>query len=120
MVVELDEEALQQLAGGFARERAVGQAALEERQQVLVQVAGVEGVPAIELGDDRQVAKPVVLERLMEIPRRLRGHMTAHLGDLEQLGAPLRPGFLGGQFPGQGRVAFREQNDARRTRYRTT
>ena len=90
VVVELDEEALQQLAGGFARERAVGQAALVERQQVLVEMAGVERIPAVQFGDHRQVAEPVILQRLVEIARRVRRHVAADFGDLQQLRPALR------------------------------
>ena len=120
MVVELDEEAFEQLAGGFARQRAVGQAALVKRQQVLIEVAGVEGIPAVELGDHGQVAEPVVLERLVEIPRRVRRHVAANLGDLQQLRAPLRAGFLRRQLPSQGGVAFGEEDERVAAQCRTT
>jgi len=47
LVVELDPETLRQFFGLFVRERAIVQAAPVERLQVVIQVAGVEGVPGI-------------------------------------------------------------------------
>src|SRR5690606_8260078 len=48
VIVELDEEAFQQLAGGFFRQRAVGKAALVEGQQVLIEMSRAESVPAVQ------------------------------------------------------------------------
>src|SRR5450759_2423955 len=49
MVVELDEETFQQLAGALLRQRAVGQSPFVERQQMLVEMAGVERIPTVQL-----------------------------------------------------------------------
>ena len=85
VVVELDEEALEELLRPLPRERAVGESALVEGQQVLVEVAGVEGVPAVELGDDGEVAEPVGLQRLVEVAGRVGRDAAADVGDLLQL-----------------------------------
>ncbi len=111
MVVELDEKAFEQFAGRFAGEGAGSQALFVERQQVLIEVPGVEGIPSVQLGDDGQVAEPVVLEGLVEIARGLGRDVTADLGDLEQLRPALGALLPPGQFGGQGGVAFGKEDE---------
>jgi hypothetical protein len=108
VVVELDPPALQELPGILARQRAVRQAALVEGPQVLVEVARVEGVPAVQLGDHREVTEPVHLQGFPEVPRGLRGHAAAHTGDALQLAAPRRARLVRGQLLGALGVALRE------------
>ena len=114
MVVELHPEGLQQLAGLFAGQAAVGQAAAVEGEQVLVEAAGVEGVPGVGLADHAQVDEPVVLQRLMEVARRLRRHALADGGDAQQLLFARRVLFPGGQLPRPGGVAAGEGDHGRR------
>ena len=78
---------------------------------MLIEVAGVEGIPSVQLGDDGQVAEPVVLEGLVEIARGAGRDMAADLGDLQQPGAALGARLAAGPFPGQGGVAFREEDE---------
>lgn len=89
VVVELDEEALEQFARRLRRQRAAGQPLLVEREQVLLEMAGIECIPAVELGDHRQVTGPVVLQRLVEVARRVRRHVVAGVGDPLELGPRL-------------------------------
>lgn len=86
MVVEFDPEALQQLARLFASESADLEIALVERIDVLVQMAGIEGVPGVQLGNDGQVGEPIGLQRFVEIARRVCRHVTAGIGDGYQFG----------------------------------
>jgi len=90
MVVELHPQALQQLCGSVTVEAAVGDAALVERFQVLIEVARVVRVPAVELGDDTEVDEPVGLNGLSEIARGVGGHTATNLGDPLELAPPLR------------------------------
>ena len=94
VVVELDEEALEELARRLLGQRAVLEPPAVERPEMLVEVAGAEGVPAVEFGDHAEVAEPVGLQRLVEVARRLGRHAAADVGDLQQLGAPPRVGRL--------------------------
>ncbi len=82
MVVELDEEALHELARAFFGEGAAFQTLPVEGIKVLVQVPRAEGVPAVQLGDDGQVAEPVGLQGLPVVGRRVRGHPAAVGRDL--------------------------------------
>ena len=111
VVVELDEEALEELSRTLAGQGAVGEAPLVEGAQVLVEVAGVEGVPAVELGDDREVAEPVRLERLVEVAGSVCGDPGTGLGDLAQLGAARGVRLRGGGGTGLTRVARGEEQD---------
>ena len=111
VVVELHEEALQQFLRPIPGERAVGQALLVEGPEVLVQVAGAEGVPAVQLGDDRQVAEPVGLQGLVEVPRGVGGHPAADLGDLQQFLLAEGIGRRRGLRLGQLRMALGEADD---------
>ena len=108
VVVELDEEALEQLARGLARERAVGEARLVEGQEVLVEVSRAERVPAVQLGDDGEVAEPVHLQRLVEVARRVGRDPAADVGDLQQFRAPDAVLRRRGLRVGQVGVALRE------------
>ena len=89
-LLNLTQKHCEQLPRLLAGERAAGEVALVEREQVLVEVAGVEGVPGVQLGDHAQVDEPVGLQRLPEIARRVRRHVAADLGDLFELGFALR------------------------------
>ena len=119
LVVELDPEAVQQFLGLVAGERAVGQPFLVERLEVLVQLAGVEGVPRVEFGGHAQVDEPVVLQRLPEIAGRVGGDVGADVGDAFEFALAGRVGLLRGQFARLFRVAFGEADDGiRRDRHR--
>ncbi len=111
VVVELDEEALEQLARRGLGQRAVGEPLPVERQQVLVEVPGVERVPAVQLGDHAEVAEPVRLQRLVEVARRVRRDAAAHGGDALELGPPFGVGGGRGQRLGQGGVPLGEHDD---------
>ena len=101
MVVELDEERLEKLLRRFAGQAPIRQPTLVERQQVLVQVTRVEGVPPVELRDHTQVAEPVVLKRLVEVARLVRRDVPAGGRD------PLEHPSLGGIALGK-RLDLRE------------
>ena len=79
-------------------ERAGVALALVERVQVLVEVARVERVPRVQLGDDAEVHEPVGLERLVERARRVRRHVRARLGDRLELAPARRIGLGRGQL----------------------
>ena len=108
LVVELDPEALEQLFGPVARQRAVGQSAAVERVEVPVEVAGAERVPGVQLGGDAQVDEPVRLQRLPEVARRVRRDARADLGDALELGPAHRIGLDRGQLAGFLRVPLGE------------
>ena len=114
LVVELDPEALQQLFGLIARQRPGGHFALIERIQMLIEMAGAEGIPRVEFGGDAQVHEPVILQRFPEVARRLRGHVRAHFGDALQFLLALRIAFLLRQFARLLRVSFTESGSAHR------
>ena len=81
-----------------------------EGQEVLVEVTRIEGVPCVELGDHREVAEPVVLQRLPEVARRVSGHVAAHRGDALELCAATGIGGHRGSLSGQGGVALGKEN----------
>jgi hypothetical protein len=110
MIVKLDEETLQQLTGVFTSERALGEAALVKREQVLIEVARIEGIPTIQFSDDGQVTEPVGLERFMEISRRIRRNPLADVSDLLQFLASLRTRLSRGEFTSELRVTFSKQD----------
>ena len=93
MVVELHPQTLDQLPGGLPVEIAIGHTTLIERLQMLIEVAGVVGVPTVELGDHPEVGKPIGLHGLPEVPRGVGGNPAANLGDTHELGPPLRVAF---------------------------
>ena len=93
MVVELDEKGFQQFPRLLVGKRAVGKALPIERQQVLIEVAGIERIPAVQLGDYRQMAEPVVLQGLVKIARRMGRHVRADIGDFFQFGFADRIGL---------------------------
>jgi len=78
--------------------------------QMLIEMPRVERVPTVQFGDHGEVAEPVVLERLLEIARRVRRDVRRNVGDPEQLRLALRIAFLCGQFACQRRVALRKQD----------
>ena len=85
LVVELDPQARQQFLCVVARQRALVDALLIEREQMLVDVAGVHGVPAVELGDGAQMHEPVHLNGLPQVAGRMGRHPAADVGNLLQL-----------------------------------
>jgi hypothetical protein len=111
VVVELDEEALEQFPGFGLRERPIGEAALVEGKEMLIEMAGIERVPAVELGDHSKMTEPIGLQRLAKVARRVGGARVNSLGDLEQLGPALGAKFTGGELPRESGVAFGEEND---------
>ncbi len=101
VVVELDEERLEEFPRRVPGKAPVGQSSLVERQQVLVQVTGVERIPPVQFRDHAEVAEPVVLQGLVEVARSVLRHVPAGGRDLLQR----RP--LGGIRFGCG-LRFRE------------
>ena len=79
---------------------------------MLVEMARVEGVPAIQFGDDGQMAEPIGLKSLMEIARR-RGPARGEQASAIFCSSARRSGWglLRGQFVSQSHAA-------RRTRHR--
>ena len=106
MVVELDEERLQQLARRLRGQCPFGEPLLVEWQQVLVEVARIEGVPAVEFRDHRQVAEPVVLQGLVKVARGVGGDVPADVGDFLEISLAPWVRLAGGQFGGPLRVAL--------------
>ena len=100
MVVELHPPALEQLLGGLAVEGAGGAFALVVGLQVLVEMTGVEGVPAVEFGHHRQVVEPVGLQGFVERLGGVGRHAVADLGDGFEFCAALGVGFGGGHGAG--------------------
>ncbi len=90
MVVELDPEALQELASAVPSQRAVCQPLFVKGVQVLVKTARVERIPGVELGDHAQMHEPVGLQRFPEVPGRVLRHPRTHLGDAQQFGSAVR------------------------------
>ncbi len=52
LIVELHPERLEQFPGIFSGQGSFAQLSLEKGKQVLVQPAGVEGIPGIQFGND--------------------------------------------------------------------
>ena len=94
----------------WGRQRPIGQALAIEPQQVLVEMTRAEGVPAVELRYDRQVAEPVVLKGLVEVPRGVCGHVRADVGDLPELGLADRIGLSGSHVQRELRVPAGEKD----------
>ncbi len=111
VVVELHEEALQQLLRGVPGEGAFGQPLLVEGPEVLIQMAGAVGVPAVQFGDDGQVAEPVGLQGLVEVARGVGGNPAADPGDRQEFLLAKRIGRLRGFRLGQLRMPFSEAHD---------
>ena len=105
MVVELDPKALEKFLGAIPIQGPFGEIPLVERLQVLVQVTGVHGVPAVELRHGAQVNEPVHLQGFPEGPGRVGGHMAADFGDVQQFSAAGGIRFA----PGRGRVRLLRQ-----------
>ncbi len=103
-------QALQQLRGGVTVEAAVGDAALVERLQVLIEVARVVRVPAVELGDHPEVDEPVGLDGPPEVARGVGGHTATNLGDPLELAPPLRLGLRRRHLLGPVGVAVGEED----------
>ena len=99
LVIELDPQAGEQFLGLVACQRAVGQSLLIERPQVLVYMAGIHGVPAVQLGHGAEVHEPVHLYGLPQVARGMGGNPAADRGNLAKLGDSLLPdghsGFSG-------------------------
>jgi hypothetical protein len=104
LVVELDPQAVQQFLRLPGRQRPLGEAPPIERQEVLVEPPGAEGVPGVEFGGDAEVDEPVVLDRLPEVARRVGRHPRAHGGDALQLRASHAVRLAGGERQGPRRV----------------
>ena len=98
LIVELDPEALEELLGALARERAVREARAVERKEVPVEMPGIERVPRVELGRHAEMREPVVLKRLVEIARGMRGNALADRGDSFELGPPRRIALRAGEL----------------------
>ena len=111
MVVELDKKTFQKFAGALTRERTVSQSLFVKRQQMLIEMAGIERIPAVQFRDDREVTEPIILKRLVEIPRRIRRHARTNFRDAVQFRAALRIAFPRRQFARQRRVPFRKNVD---------
>jgi len=109
-VVDLDPEAGEQLLRPLPVQGALGQALLVEGSQVLVDMPRVHGIPAVEFGDGAQVAEPVGLEGLLEVPWRMGRDPPAGLGDLPQLRLPGRVRLLRGHLLRQGGVTLGEED----------
>ena len=85
LVVELNPEARQQFLGIVARKGSIVDALLVEREQVLVDVTGIHGVPAIEFSNGAEVYEPIHLNGFPQVARSVGGHPTADVGNLLQL-----------------------------------
>ena len=110
MVVHLDPEAGNQLLGLLAGERPVGQALVVKRLQVLVEVAGGHGIPAVKFGYGGEVYKPIHLQGFPKIARGLGGHPTAYGGNAQQFGLALGVCFVCGHPRCEVGMAFREKD----------
>ncbi|OPZ65285.1 MAG: hypothetical protein BWY83_03042 [bacterium ADurb.Bin478] len=89
LVVKLDPKALQQLSCKALIQITCRPVGLIKRIEMLVQAAGIKGIPWIELCDHAEMDKPVGLQRLMKGARRLRRHSSADLGDALQFALTL-------------------------------
>ena len=110
-VVDLDEEAGEQFFSLVARERAVCQSLRVERREVLVEVSGAHGVPAVEFRDGREVYEPVHLDGLPEVARRVCGDPAADVGYLEKLGLAGLVLLFGRHLLGEVGVTLGEDDD---------
>ena len=79
LIVELYPEAGEQLLGRVACQRAFGNAFLIEGKKVLVDVAGIHRVPAVQLCHGAKMHKPVHLNSFPKVTRRMGRHPAAHL-----------------------------------------
>ena len=82
MVVDLYPEAADVLLGLLAGESAGSRLLLIERSQMLVEMTGVHGVPAVELQNRAEVAEPVHLYGLAECPGSILRYPRADLDDV--------------------------------------
>ena len=85
LVVELDPEAGDEFLGLVAGQCAFCDALLVEGEEVLVDVSGVHGVPAVELCDGAQVHEPVHLNGFPEVAGCVGGHMMTNVCYFQQL-----------------------------------
>ena len=81
LIVHLDPETTDQLFRLVAGQGARGDLALIERREMLVEMAGVHRIPAVQLGDGSQMHEPIHLDGFTEGPRRMRRHPAAGFGD---------------------------------------
>lgn len=82
MVVDLDPEAADVLLGLLAGEGAGSRLFLIEGSQMLIEVPGIHGVPAVELENRAEVAEPVHLYGLAECPGSILRYPRADLDDV--------------------------------------
>ena len=90
LVVEFYPETLKKLLGFFPCKGPILKPLLIEGIQVLVQFAGVKGIPRIKLRYNPDMHKPVRLQRLPEVPWGVGGDMGANLRNPFQLPFPFR------------------------------
>jgi len=84
----------------------------EKRIEMLIQLAGIEGVPRIQLDGHAQVNEPVILQCLPKIPGGVGRDASADLSDTTQL--LLAPGvlLLFSQLPGLLGMTSGEQDQS--------
>ena len=110
LVVELNPQATQEFLRLVVGQTTLLQPFLVERIEVLVDMAGIHGIPAVELGDRPKVDEPIHLNRLPEVAGRMGRNPVAHGCNLLQLGLADRVSALGRHFLCQSRMALGQQN----------
>ena len=110
LVVELDPEAAQEFLRLVISEGPLLHALLVEGIEVLVDVAGVHGVPPVELRHGAEMDEPVHLDGLPEVARGMGRDPVAHGGDLLEFRLADGIRALRGHFLREGGVALGEQD----------
>ncbi len=110
LVVELDPQAAEQFLGLVVGQTAVRQPFFVEGIEMLVNMAGVHGVPAVEFRYRPQMYEPVHLDGLPEIARSVGGHPAADGSNLFQFRLADGIGAGGGHLFRQRGVAFGQQD----------
>ena len=110
LVVELDPQAAQEFLRLLVGEGALLHALLVEGIEVLVDVAGVHGIPSVQLRDRPEMHEPVHLDGLPEVAGGMGRDPVADGGDLLELGLALRVGAFRGHLFRQGGVALGEKD----------
>ena len=107
---ELDPQAAQELLRLVVIQRPFLHALLVEGIEVLVDVAGVHGIPAVELRHGPEMDEPVHLDGLPEVAGGMGRHPMAHGGDLLELRLADRVRAGSGHFLREGGMTLGEED----------
>ena len=112
LVIELDPQRFQELLGIVPGQAPFGQVPVIERFQILVELAWRIGIPVVHFRRHADMGEPVHLDGLAERLWPVFRDDVADGGDIQQVPAPGRVFFFRRHVPGQGGIAFPQEDHA--------